>query len=327
MTPLLVTNLIHIRYLSGVEMTFGIMLVTSNKKVLFADPRYMEKAKAEIKRGVQIIPFDEIWDHVQKYKRIRFEADEVTVAQLDRWKKRIRGTKLIPSSGVIEEIRRVKNKSELSKIQKAAEISDAVMRKIPELLTVGVTEKEVAWQIEKTARELGADAMSFASIVGFSDHSARPHHAPTNKRLKKRDIVQIDMGVKIDGYCSDCSRVFFKGKPTDEQKKIFDLLVKTLKKTARQVKAGVTNQKLDAYARKIIGTYDKYFPHSLGHGVGLDLHEEPRISKRAQKQILKPGEVCTIEPGIYFPGKWGMRVEDMVLVTKSGSKVLTRAKM
>ena len=251
--PLLVSNLINIRSLTGVEMTFGMLLFDRKKAIkLFVDNRYTEKAKKEALRGIRVLSIDDLEKILKKLKNVRFEAEDVTVARLNRWKKRYKGVRWIPSEGVIEEMRRTKDKVEIAAVRKACRITDDVMKKIPSLLRRAITEKNLAWEIEKLSRSLGADAMAFDTIVGFGDHTARPHHSPTDRKLKAHDIVQIDMGVKVNGYCSDCSRVFFIGKPTQEQQGVFDLLAKTVKETTKQVKAGVTNHALDTFARSML---------------------------------------------------------------------------
>lgn len=335
-SPLFVSNLINIRYLTGVEMTFGMLLFDKKKPMkLFVDSRYTEKAKKEALRGIRVLAIGDLPKHLKKLKSVHFEAEDVTVARLNRWKKRYKGPRWIPAENVIEEMRRGKKKEEIAAVRKACHITDQVLRGVPKMLDLrrgvaryaptNLTEKHVAWEIEKLSHELGADAMAFDTIVGFGTHTARPHHSPTDRKLKTRDIIQIDMGVKIDGYCSDCSRVFFVGKPTDEQKKVFDLLVKAVKETTKQVKAGITNHALDRSARKLLSNYDQYFTHSLGHGVGLEIHEGMSLSARASTQKIKANEVITIEPGIYLPGKFGMRIEDTILVTKKGAERLTKA--
>ena len=360
--PLLISNLINIRYLTGVQMTFGLMIMNGKRRMLFVDSRYMEKAKKEAKNGTRVFLIDDLDAEIKKLKAVRFEADDATVSRCERWKKHFRGTKLIPSTGVIEEMRRSKNTEEIGAMRKACKITDQVMKKIPSLLRIrNITEKRLAWEIEKLSRELGAENMAFDTIVGFGDHTSRPHHSPTDRKLKKRDIVQIDMGVKVNGYCSDCSRVFFFGKPTEEQKNIFHLLASVMQETTKQVKAGVTNHALDTFARSMLRrgaepvppafpkrcvggseveglgrprekmmtltsgkNLDEFFTHGLGHGVGLEIHEGASLSKRSPKQTLKKNEAITIEPGIYFEGKWGMRIEDTVLIERNGAKPLTR---
>lgn len=324
--PLLISSLTNIRYLTNVQMTAGVMLLHGKKHLLFVDGRYSEKAAKESYKSVKVLPVEDLNKTIKRFKQIRFEADDLTVSHLKRWRKRFRGTKLIPSTGVVEEMRQVKKPDEIKVIQKACRITDEVMRRIPKSLKIGCTEKSLARTIEKISYDLGADSMAFDTIVSFGSHTSRPHHTPTNRKLKKGDIVQIDMGVKVNGYCSDCSRVFFTGKPSDEQKKVFDLLCKTVKACEKRAKPGATNHSLDKLARKMLKYegYDKYFTHGLGHGVGLQIHEGARLSQLAKVKKLKSNEVITIEPGIYLPGKWGMRIEDTILVTKSERKRLTR---
>ncbi|HLC76217.1 MAG TPA: Xaa-Pro peptidase family protein [Candidatus Peribacterales bacterium] len=322
--PLLISNLTNIRYLTGVAMTFGMMIVDGRKRSLFVDSRYIEKATKECVKGIAVLPMDDLEQCIASYKRMRFESEDVSVARLLRWEKRYRKTRFVPSTGVIEEGRRVKNAAEIRSIKKACSITDRVMMEIPVFLhTRGITEKKLALLIENLSRDIGADAMAFDTIVAFGNHTARPHHSPTDRLLEKNDIVQIDMGVKVNGYCSDCSRVFFVGNVSEEQRRVFILLVKIVAKCTKRARSGATNHTLDLCARKMLGKYEPCFTHGLGHGVGLEIHEGASISTRAPKQTIKKNEVITIEPGIYLPGKFGMRVEDTILVQNSGGKTLT----
>lgn len=325
--PLLISDLTNIRYLTGVKMTFGIMILDGRKRMLFVDSRYSEKAEKEAAHGITVLPIDELEQRMKQHKRIRFEAEDVSVARLARWKKKYHGTTFVPSAGVIEDMRRVKSADEIAAIRKACKITDQVLINVPKFLhKQSITERALAWEIEKLSRMLGAESMAFETIVGFGDHTARPHHSPTNRILKKRDVVQIDMGVMVEGYCSDCSRVFFVGKPSEDERKVFELLVNTVIECTKKIKAGVTNHALDHYARKMLGEYEQLFTHGLGHGVGLHIHEGASLSKRSPKQSIKHHEVITIEPGIYIAGKFGMRIEDTVLVEKNGAKILTKCR-
>ena len=344
--PLLVTNLVNIRYLSGVELTAGYLLLRSRSKILFVDGRYSEKAEATAKKGIRIQPIGALGKWLKPYKRIRFEADDVTVSRLTRWEKRYRKIRFVPSEGVVEELRRKKMKREIEAIREACNVTDKVIRKIGRGLArqAPTTEKQLAWEIQKLSHDLGADAMAFDTIVAFGNHTSRPHHSPTDRKLKKGDLIQIDMGVKVDGYCSDCSRVFFTANPTKEQWQVFRLLQSVVADCTRLAKAKATNHMLDKKARDLIRTgydpyqmtsfitkmtkektLDEYFTHGLGHGLGLEIHEGARLSTRADRQSLKESEVITIEPGLYFPGKWGMRIEDTVLVRKSFGERLTKS--
>jgi len=336
--PLLVGNLTNIRYLSGLSMTAGVILLTQKQKILFTDDRYLEKAKEEAKRGIRVRHIEELPKYMKKYRRVRVEADDLTITRLKRWKKKFRGTKLVPSEGIIEEMRRRKKPAELKALMKACRITDKILAMIPKRLVracrsvarnapTHLTERALAWEIEKLAHDFGVDEMAFETIVAFGPHTSRPRHRPTKRKLKKGDLVQIDMGVKVDGYCSDCSRVFFTGKPTKEQREVFDLLLCTVKETTKMAKIGSLNTALDTYAREKLKKegYGDLFLHSLGHGIGLEVHESINISSRAQRKRLLAQEVVTTEPGIYFAGKWGMRIEDTIVVGRSGGRRLTKA--
>jgi Xaa-Pro aminopeptidase len=343
-SPLLVSNLTNLRYLTGVEMTAGLLLLKGEKKTLFVDERYMEKAKEKMKRmkkskkmkrtDVQVRHIDELPKHMKRLKRVRFEAEDVTVARLKRWRQQFRGTKFRPSEGAIEKQRRRKDISELRLIGRACRITDRVMQAAPGMLRAGHTEKSIAWEIEKMSRELGADASAFPTIVAFGENSSKPHHSPTHRRLRKGDIVQIDMGVKVGGYCSDCSRVFFTGNPTEEQKIVHALLLNVVKECTKKAKAGVSNRALDKHAREMLrssklGTKNQklheLFLHPLGHGLGIEIHEGVNLSRKAKETKLLTNETITIEPGIYLAGEWGMRIEDTIVVNKTGGMPLTRA--
>lgn len=349
--PLLVSNLTNIRYLSGVSLSFGMMIVAPHARKLFVDGRYTEKAKADAHGDVTVLPISDLDAVVKKHRNLCFEAEDVTVARLERWRKRFRGTTLLPSSGIIEEMRRIKRDDEIRAIRKACRITDEIMGAMAGWLqdplrwgnrkgeapvhrslgeggcfapTCTPSERDIAWEIAHLAHDLGADSLSFDPIVAFGSNTSRPHHAPTERKLKRGDIVQIDMGVKVNGYCSDCSRVFLTGKPTREEQQVYDLLCRVVKECTKMATPGVTNHTLDAHARKMLGQYAQYFTHGLGHGVGLEIHEGASLSQKSELQRIKEQEVITIEPGIYFPGTWGMRIEDTILITKHGGKRLTK---
>lgn len=248
-------------------------------------------------------------------RRVRlcgFEAESVTVSQRDLWKTKYHGTKFRPCRNILMHFRRSKDADELRQFRRAQKITQAILRRIPGWLRPGLTERELAWKIHSAAHDSGVQEMAFDSIVAFGVHTSRPHHHPTARPLKRGDIVQIDMGVKVEGYCADQSRVFFTGKKTPEQERAL-LAVTEAKDAAQQkVRAGVSTHELDRAARAVLrrcGMEDA-FVHSLGHGVGLDIHEGVTLScKRPSEKLLKH-EIITIEPGVYFPGKFGIRLED-----------------
>lgn len=213
-------------------------------------------------------------------------------------------------------MRRSKSLTELSDIKRACRITLSILKNMPRLLRYGTTERGVAQKIEALALKSGAESMAFPSIVAFGENTAFPHHHPTERRLRRGDIVQIDMGVKVNGYCSDYSRVYFTGTPTAEQRKAL-LALKRAKAAAEElVRSGGDNRLIDRKAREALASFDleKAFTHALGHGVGLEIHEGLSISKKAKRKKLLKNEVITIEPGVYFPGQWGMRVEDTIVV-------------
>ncbi len=296
--------------------------------LLFVDGRYTEKAADEAKRGIRILHRSELRGVLKRMKRIRFEAEDVTVSRLKRWKKQFREVTFLPSEGIVEKWRRAKRPDEIQAIKKACRVTDKVLHILPRKIRPSMTEKELGWEIEKLSRECGADGMAFETIVAFGPSTSRPHHRPTDRKLRKGEIVQIDMGVKVRGYCSDCSRVFFTGKPSEEQKKVFALLLAIVQETTKMAKTGASNRALDRYARKVLKKFgwDKHFLHSLGHGVGLEIHEGVNISGKAKHTKLLRNEIITTEPGVYFADKWGMRIEDTTLVTRKGGESLTKAK-
>lgn len=310
----LVSSVLHIRYLTGLPLTAGLLLVTPRKYLLFVDSRYTEAAQ-DI-RGVVVCPIGEISKYMQRLRSCGFESNDVTAARLQLWKRKWKGTRLVPTTEVIEYYRRTKRTDERAALRTARTMTQAVLRAVPQLLKPGMTELELARKIHILVLEQGGDGLSFETIVAFGSNSSRPHHRPTARTLRSQDIVQIDMGVKYRGYCADMSEVFFMGKPTADQQELLELL-HTLKRAAmRLARAGTDAGDLDRFVRSELAKHklEEFFTHALGHGVGLDVHEGVILSKKAPKTPLLAKEVIAIEPGVYFPGKYGMRVEDMKFV-------------
>jgi Xaa-Pro aminopeptidase len=224
--------------------------------------------------------------------------------------------RLVDKGGVVECYRRQKDEGEIKLISRAQRITKELLRRVPSALRPGITEEKLARQLQIWALELGADCLSFDAIVAFGTHTGFPHHVPTSRTLKKGHIVQIDVGATVRGYCSDMSRVFFTAPPTPQQKLVYDTLLKAQKRAMDAVKPGVGTAELDRLAREVLKSQgiEEAFCHSLGHGVGLEIHEGITLSQLRKSVELLQGEVITIEPGVYFPGKFGMRIEDMVIV-------------
>lgn len=201
-------------------------------------------------------------------------------------------------------------------MRRAERITEALLQRVPAALRARSTERELAWKLQCWARGLGADALAFDPIVAFGAHTSRPHHHPTDRRLRGGDLVQIDVGARFRGYCADRSAVYFTGEPTEEQAKAHAALTEALAAAKAAAKAGNTNRALDRLARRVLRRhgFDKEFCHALGHGVGLEVHEGITLSAKAPLARMLRHEVLAIEPGLYFPGKFGMRLEEMVYV-------------
>jgi Xaa-Pro aminopeptidase len=347
----LITHSPNLRYLTGFTGSKGFLLIGRKKNYFVTDPRYIEFAH-KLQKKKSRIDFevsgdykmqDELKEAIKNYKTIEFEADHITVNQLKSLKKKFKGKKLIPTKKTVEELRTIKEKSEIKLLRKSQELNKKNFLRTKRLLTnhsdkklfaKSPTELEVAWLIKQIGHKLGAEDISFEPIVAFGSNSAIPHHQNSNRRLKKNDIVLIDMGLKYKGYCSDYTRTFFLGskaskpnKSRQEQIAIHKKVQRAQKAAIKAIRAGISCAELDHIARTEMGDDEIHFTHSLGHGVGLEIHEAPRLSSSkkhlaAGKQKLRENMVITIEPGIYLPGKFGVRIEDMILVKKEGFEVL-----
>lgn len=308
---LLISNKENIGYLSNFWGSFGFLLISKKGKKLFTDGRYIEEAKKAVFSEIEIQDYQELKKHL-KNKNISFEAENVTVVQLKNWKKKFSTTKFQPTQKIIENLRSSKTAEEIKKIQKSANINDRILNEIPSLVKIGMTEKTLVWKIRELAFAFGAEKMAFDTIVNFGKHTAHPHHEPDETKLKKGDLILLDFGVKKEKYCSDITRVFFTAKPSMEQILIFEILSDAQKKAIQQIEITAVCAEIDAAAREIIqkNGYAEYFTHSLGHGVGLEIHEAPSLSTSSQEKLTE-NSVFTLEPGIYLPGKFGMRLEDL----------------
>jgi len=332
MSTQLITHAKNIEYLTGFTGSSGFLLM-GRKNIFFTDFRYKEMAQKLATSNKSRIPFEfiemnqslkeTIQKRYGKRKEISFESSHVTVDELKHWKKIFKGVKLSPSKKTIEEMRWIKDANEIKLLKKSQKINEKVFHEIRNSIKPGMTELEIAWQIKVLGHEFGAEDISFEPIVAFGSHSAVPHHHNSTRKLKKRDIVLIDMGMKYKAYCSDMTRTFFIGKPTAEQAHVYDLVLQAQIAGIAATRAGVKASTPDKAARKVMGDMAQYFGHSLGHGIGLDVHEYPSVSSRS-KATLKEGMVVTMEPGIYLEGKFGVRIEDMGRVTAKGYENFTK---
>jgi Xaa-Pro aminopeptidase len=333
---LLVTHLPNIRYLCGFTGSAGALLVSDAKSVLFTDGRYRTQARAEVQGGKVVIgkkgPLAACaeWLRANKSRsrmrrRIGIESEHFTVAERSRLAAMVpRDSLLRPAPALIERSRTVKDAEEIEQIQSAVLLGADLFEVILKMTRPGVKESEVAAELEYAARKAGAEGMSFPTIIAGGTRSSLPHGRASEATIPSRGFVVCDFGVILAGYCSDVTRTMHVGRPTSEARRIYEAVRQAQQAAIEAVQPGVTAGEVDQAARKLLkkSNLDRYFTHSTGHGVGLEIHEPPRIAT-GQEEILHPGMVITIEPGVYIPGKFGVRIEDMVVVTERGCQVLT----
>ncbi len=322
-------NMSNIRYLSGFAGSEGVLLIGAGQSMLFIDGRYTSQARLET-RGITIIECtDKIKASVEKIKklklkRIGFEADSVTLATYNKLTSSSQREKFIALADELRNLRACKDETEIALMKKAARISSSSVSSVIEQIKPGWTEKEVALQLEIIARKSGADSVAFETIVASGANSSLPHARPTDKKIKKGDFVVIDFGIRYKGYCSDETCTIAFGKLTDRQKNAYQLVKEAYEKALDKVAAGIPAAEIDRSARNVFGKkYGRYFVHGTGHGVGLDIHEFPRLASTSG-DILEPGMVFTVEPGLYIPGLWGIRIEDTVFLKENSCEKLTK---
>lgn len=327
-----ITNLINIRYLTGFTGTSASLIIAKKKAWFCTDGRYLEYVKKILPKNFTLIDIQKISGEKRekfllknKIKRLGFESESVSVERYTSSKKLLRKIHLRPVKNLIEELRIIKTENEIKNIIHAQRIAEKVLNEIiKKYLKPAVTEKQIAWEIERLGHKFNADAISFSPIAGFGPNSAVPHHQNTDRKLKKGDIVLIDMGMKYKGYCSDMTRTFFTRAPTALEKKVYQIVLEAQEKGIQAMKSGMTGAEIDKIAREYIkkAGFKKNFTHSYGHGIGLEVHEAPTLSAKS-KNTLSQNTIVTAEPGIYLEGKFGIRIEDMCLIEKSGAKNLT----
>lgn len=323
--PLLVTGLVNVRYLTGLDSSNAAMLVDpAGEATLYTDFRYAEAAAA-----VETARFHELPRHLVPAlaerlsgRRVAVEAEHLTLAHADTL--RTGGVELISTSGHVEALRAVKEPGELDALRRAASISDRVYEELASQPFVGRTEKELAWWLEQAWREAGADGPSFDAIVAFGENGARPHAKLRDEPIPADTLVVVDAGCAVDGYRSDCTRTFFTGEPVGRLRELYDLCLQAQLDGLAAVRPGATGPEVDAASRVAIGEAGKaeLYGHGLGHGVGLEVHELPNLRPESDA-VLEPGNVVTVEPGLYLAGDVGVRIEDMVVVTSGGCECLT----
>lgn len=335
--PLLVTNPTNIRYLTGfvgVEKGDVSLLVIGTRRYLFTNSLLLEQAKQLADRVTVIevsadTPFSKQLKSVltkERLKRLTFEADHLTVAEYSTLKKTLTDVTLRPAKGEVEKRRMVKKTDELSAIKKAAAITDGCFKFATTRIRPGITEARLAWEIEGFLRAKAGD-IAFSPIVAFGSHSSQPHYTGRgNTPLRRGSLVLLDFGARINGYCADMTRVIFVGNPSAEWKAAYAAVLGAQAKAIALLASGERSGKmLDQAAQDVISKAGfPVYPHSLGHAVGLDIHESPRLSIR-NDSTLTDGMVVTLEPAIYKEGEYGIRIEDLVLLKKGGIELLSKA--
>lgn len=322
-------NMNNIRYLTGFTGSDGVLLLDSDKKILFVDGRYIAQAHVETNH-LRIIEYkDKIQGITQTIKKLRpkrigFEANSITWGMYNQLKNSIPQVTLVALNDELKLLRAYKDKAEIALMAKAAEISSLSIRALIDRIMPGQTEKEVAIALELEARRTGADEPAFSTIVASGENAAFPHARPSDRKIKKGDFVVIDFGVKYKGYCSDETCTIAFGKLTARQKNAYQMVKNAHDRALAHIKTNVPAARIDQYVRTVFGKkYGRYFIHGTGHGVGLEVHEAPRLASNST-DILKPNMVVTVEPGLYIPGLWGVRIEDTVLVKENGCEKLTK---
>ncbi len=326
-----VTYAPNLRYLCGYTGSNGLLLYLGGARVFFTDGRYTQQARDEVKGARIVIAKGPLLDTAARllgeYKSpaIGFEADHTSVATAADMRKLVRRrVDWKPMSGLIMRQRMIKDADELRIIRQAVKLGAVVYEQALKAIRPGVRESEVAGTLEFAAREAGADGMSFDTIVAAGKRSALPHGRASNQPIPRRGFVVVDSGVILRGYCSDMTRTVHVGRVNQQERQWYKSVLEAQLAGIAAVKPGKTAAEVDQAARQVLrkAKLDRFFTHSTGHGVGLEIHEPPRLGKE-QGDRLEPGMVITIEPGIYLPGEGGIRIEDMVVVTATGCQVLT----
>ena len=331
-----ISNEYNRRYLSGFSGSSGFLLISQSEALLFTDFRYIEQASLEATGfKISIIENPKTWliDQINKLdlKSIGFESDDVTVDFLDTLKNQFSDKKskitLHPTKGITSKLREIKSEEEIQLLKKAIQISDKAFNSVSESISVGDSEEDIAWRFEKLVRELGGEAISFDTIVASGPNGARPHHKAGKSLIKEGDTIVFDCGARYQGYCSDLTRTVIVGSPDKFTKKIYETVLAAQETAFALLESGISGSDCDSLSRNIINEsgYSKNFGHSLGHGVGLEVHELPGVGPRSTN-IISENMVFTIEPGIYIEGWGGVRIEDIVMLNKGKLEILSNAK-
>lgn len=317
-------------YFSQFDCSFGCVVLTKDVNVVMTDFRYEIAAREKLTDcEVRIVTYSKLYDEIASVlkkvgaKKVGYETN-ITVEEFTALKASLKEYTLKPATAQINNLRAVKSDWEIERIRSAQAIAEKALQKAISLIKTGMTERDLMAEINYEMAMNGADNYSFETIVAFGANTAMPHHVPDNTKLEKNHVILVDMGAKKDGYCSDMTRTFCLDEPSELMVTVYNIVLEAQLYALKYIKAGMTGHEADSLAREIITAngYGKEFGHSLGHGVGVDIHECPRLGLNS-KDILQPNTIVTVEPGIYIPDVGGVRIEDFVVVKENGIENLT----
>jgi Xaa-Pro aminopeptidase len=318
------------RYLSGFTGSSGWLIVTADRALLATDFRYFEQVGREAP-DFELVKVERQFPDLLpslmadlQVDRLGFEGEHLTVDQLFRWSQETGAAEWVPLKGTVEALRAVKDGDEIEALRRSAALTDAAFAHLLEAIRPGMTEQEAAWEIEAYMRTHGASKVAFDLIVAAGPNGALPHARAGDQAIQPGEPIVVDIGCVLDGYCSDMTRTFCLGQPSKEYLEVWEVVRKAQEAAEATIRAGMSGVEADALARAVVeqAGYGQHFGHGLGHGVGLAVHEGPRAS-RLSKDTLEPGMSLTIEPGIYLAGRFGVRLEDLVIIREEGIEILT----
>ncbi len=329
---LLVTHAVNRRYLSGFTGSAGVLLITQGNAALITDFRYRDQAPQQA-QGFEIIEHGKVMnatiaDVLGQWgvKTLLFEDADMTFASYRALEQAVGSVQLQPAGGLVEQLRTVKDEGEIAIMQEAADLADRAFDHILGFIKPGVTETSIALELEVFMRSQGATSSSFDTIVASGERSALPHGVASDKAIGRDEFVKLDFGAYYKGYCSDITRTVVVGKPSDKHREIYGIVLEAQQYALEHLAPGMTGKEGDALTRDIITRYGygECFGHGTGHGLGMEIHEAPRLSLTGDT-VLTPGMTVAVEPGIYLPGFGGVRIEDDVVITETGIHILTRS--
>ena len=327
---MIISNPINIKYLTNLSAE-GILLMTLRENVFITDDRYIEEVKRTLTVDDEIVITNARNVSAEDYENffmfcenVGFEENYVTYAKYKEIMHKYKINDLVETDGIIEKQRLIKDEEEIANIRKACEITDNCFTHLLSYIKKGMTEKQISEEVERFFKANGASGTSFDTIVASGENSSMPHAVPTDRKIQSGDIITIDMGCKYNGYCSDMTRNIFVDSVNEYIKEVYDFVRKNQEFALSEMKDGVIIKNISKMVECNYKLFDQELVHALGHGVGLEIHEDPIIHSRNEK-VFKAGMVVTDEPGVYLPGKFGVRIEDTVLITDAGCEVLTKS--